>query len=84
MGSYGHKLISATTVVFPSAAVIAVIEVKTGTATVTGKQNIEKKREYLTYDKWTAVPLAVGIHIVNLNEVTIVATELVVAFYGGE
>ena len=84
MGSYGHKLVDTTTYVFPKPAVVSCIEVKDGAATVTGKQNIEDKRAFLTYDAWSSVVLAVGVHIVNLNEVTIVSTGVTVAHYGGE
>ena len=84
MGSYGHKLVDTTTYVFPKFAVVSCIEVKDGDATVTGKQNVENRRDVLVYDAWSSVVLAVGTHIVNLSEVTIVSTGLTVAHYGGE
>lgn len=85
MGSYGHKKIDTDTYIFPKFVVVSCIEVKAGTATVTGKQNIENKRDKLVYDSWVAEVLAVGTHIVNLKEVTIVASgSFVVAHYGGE
>jgi hypothetical protein len=85
MGSYGHKLIDTETYEFPKFATISCIVVIAGTATVTGKQNIEDKTNRLTYDSWSAKVLTVGTHIVNLKEVTIEASgSFVIAYYGGE
>ena len=85
MGSYGHKLVDTTTYAFPKFATIACIVVINGTATVTGKQNVNDTKNTLVYDNWSAKVLSAGTHIVNLKEVTIVASaSFVIAYYGGE
>jgi hypothetical protein len=82
MGQLGHKLVNATTKVFDQGEQIAVIVVTAGTATVTAKQHINNPKGLDWYDDWTTVILPVGTYVVNLKEVTIVATDLVIAYYG--
>ena len=85
MGTYGNYPIISASKAFAKGIPIAVIEVQAGTCDVTGKQNVENKSGDREYPAWTTVTLAVGVHIVNLIDVTVDATlsTLTIAHYGG-
>jgi hypothetical protein len=85
MGNWGNYPIVSASKTFDPKEVISVIEVKVGTADVTGKQNAENVTGYRELPAWSAITLAVGTHIVNLKEVTVDASSstLTVCHYGG-
>ena len=83
MGNFGNFPIDTTTKAFDSQIVIAVIQVIDGTATVSGKQNVQNLQGKDWYPAWSSVVLAAGTYIVNLSEVTIVASGNTIAHYGG-
>ncbi len=84
MGSYGNHVVSATTKVFDKEIGISTIQVVSGTATVSGVQMVENKHGKDWYADWSSVALGAGTYIVNLSEVTIVATDVTIAHYAGE
>jgi hypothetical protein len=84
MGSYGNYVVSATTKVFDKKIGVSTIQVVSGTATVTGVQMVENKRGEDWYPSWSGVILAQGTYIVNLTEVTIVASDVTIVHYSGE
>ncbi len=82
MGQLGNRIVDTGTKVFDQGESIAVITVVSGTATVTGKQCVSNPNGKNWYPDWTAVELSTGTYIVNLREVTVVASELTIVYYG--
>lgn len=62
---------------------IAVITVKTGDCTVSGKQHINNPEGLDIYPDWSSVVLPVGTWIVNLKDVVATPTGNSIAYYGG-
>jgi hypothetical protein len=62
---------------------IAVITVKTGDCTVSGKQHINNPEGLDIYPDWVSVVLPVGTWIVNLKNVVATPTGNSIAYYGG-
>jgi len=82
MGQLGNFPISAATKEFTDGEQIAVIYVSDGTATVPGRQHVQNTDGKDIYPDWSAIVLPVGTHIVNLKNVTIVASGLTIVYYG--
>lgn len=85
MGQYGNYPVDTTSKTFSKNTSFAVIEVKTGTCTITtGKQEVRDNYGDRELPDWDGIELADGVHIVNLNNLSIVATGLTVCWYGAE
>ena len=82
MGQIGNYPVIATTKEFNQGEHISTITVLTGTATVTGNQHVNNPNQKDWYPAWSALELPVGTYIVNLKNVTIVATGNTIAYYG--
>ena len=84
MGNYGNFPLVSASKVFDRGTPIAVISVTEGTATVTAKQNAENRTGDKDLPEWVSVVLPVGVHIVNLMDVTVDASlsTLTICYYG--
>jgi len=85
MGNWGNHPLASASKTFAKGVIISVIEVTAGTCDVTGKQNVENSTGDRELPAWAAVTLPVGVHIVNLVDVTVDASSsaLTIPYYGG-
>jgi len=82
MGQYGNYIVDGETKQFDENQQIAVIVVTAGTATVSGRQNIQDTWGEDIYPDWSSAVLPVGTWIVNLQAPEVIATDLTICYYG--
>lgn len=82
MGQIGNYPVIATSKSFTQGEHISTIVVLNGTATVTGDQHVNNPNQKDWYPSWAGLILPVGTYIVNLKNVTIVASGNTIAYYG--